>query len=1239
MQNAGKVANGYKMILTNLLTKDLESQFNEFGLTMKKQNGEMKGAFTILEELAKKYQELGTTVSEDGESTESLNDKMNKLLRDISGGHNINVLTAGFDNFKQAINATDTAINSAGSAQEEYAVAMDTVKKKLEGLIGQFQKLIVGDGGLSSFIKLILDAATALLKFANTGVGGAITKLGLLYVSLSKIKSISNSITFTNIIGGLSKLTTILGVLSVGVELAKGIYDKFNVTLEEQREKVAKLKQEYTDADEKVSSTGEELKAINQRIEEINAQEGTEITKEGELESLQSQKRELEAILSLEEKRKQNAQEELEKEVEESVNKKISYKVTENTPVGMVNSFEDGTREQAIDNYRERMEQLKITMSSLEEQMHSLSEENQENSVAYNIASDALSQQKQLYEELEDQVIEWTEQLLEETEGTENNLELREKLIDIIEDLVGKEKEEEETIDDLTKKMSKYDSELGKTNEVIKEQGKAFGKTEEEIEEYAKGLLEIKKKNPYKEVQKFGQELKDLESAFQLASDAQYEYNQQGYLSLDTYSQLMQVQPEYLAMMFDENGQLISNADATTLVAQAKAEEMGLAAARAQIDLATNLQNEGKSYAELASGAISAADGQWELVKALAAQAVASGKDAQALLTNISAIEQLTNATKANIGANIRSYQPVNQNTGATRSNTGAQKGNTGARKDNKKVIDEQTEALKRQREELKKQKELQEKELDKYEIVANYIKKLFEEERKKWEDKREEEEKYYDSIIKSKEKEYEDYETLTDRKIQLRKRDIEDFKQKENEKLEKLKSKRKEEEKYWNEEIEKAKQANEEKKESIKLEQLKENLAKAKSQKVMVLKNGKFTYEEDREAISKAEQELADYEMELETERHVRELEKQKDNALKYLDKQIAKQEEFMKKRLKLWEREIQQLEREKEDKKFVFDKEIKDLKTTRDSQLKIYDNKIKYWKEREDAFEAQLQSYEDKRAARLMRELNLERDIIYPERQRALNTFVTNYNNKKKELATTVRDIDSLTEKIDKAESNGRAKLASLEATNTKAGRLASDIGTIAANAASTVANALNSKRYKIEVFNSISGSPGIYGSNLTMAQAATEMANAVTKTYKDKQGNTRPLYSNVVVKPMAIGSYAIEEDTIGLVADPLRPSNRELIVGAKLNKGDGVLGNFKKGTGVIPHGQTLTENLVNLARWSQNGGLERIENNSSTSSKIVTIGTINLPSVENGNDFIQYLENNFLSDSIQFSHIRGI
>lgn len=105
-------------------------------------------------------------------------------------------------NFNQAQNATETALNSAGSAMQENAAYMEGLEASLDKLKATWQNF--ANNVLSSdFVKWALDAANALLEFANTGFGQVIVKGAILATTL------------TAIVGGGAKLKAIFSDVSL----------------------------------------------------------------------------------------------------------------------------------------------------------------------------------------------------------------------------------------------------------------------------------------------------------------------------------------------------------------------------------------------------------------------------------------------------------------------------------------------------------------------------------------------------------------------------------------------------------------------------------------------------------------------------------------------------------------------------------------------------------------------------------------------------------------------------------------------------------------------------------------------------------------------------------------------------------------------------------------------------------------------------------------------------------------
>lgn len=75
-------------------------------------------------------------------------------------------------------------------------------------------------------------------------------------------------------------------------------------------------------------------------------------------------------------------------------------------------------------------------------------------------------------------------------------------------------------------------------------------------------------------VQNFNTSIDNLQSAFNTLSAAQEEYNESGYISIDTLQTLLALDDEYLGYLVDENGQLNLNKEAFKSLAQAKINDL-----------------------------------------------------------------------------------------------------------------------------------------------------------------------------------------------------------------------------------------------------------------------------------------------------------------------------------------------------------------------------------------------------------------------------------------------------------------------------------------------------------------------------------------------------------------------------------------------------------------------------------------------------------------------------------------
>ena len=130
-RNASKVANGLKTITLHLqgmddegeknleLMSQMEGLFNKLGKTVYNTDGTLKNTYDLLGELADVYPTL--TAAEKAYVTET-----------IAGKYQAQNAAAILSNWKTAVDATATALNSQGSAMNENNKYMDSIQGKLK---------------------------------------------------------------------------------------------------------------------------------------------------------------------------------------------------------------------------------------------------------------------------------------------------------------------------------------------------------------------------------------------------------------------------------------------------------------------------------------------------------------------------------------------------------------------------------------------------------------------------------------------------------------------------------------------------------------------------------------------------------------------------------------------------------------------------------------------------------------------------------------------------------------------------------------------------------------------------------------------------------------------------------------------------------------------------------------------------------------------------------------------------
>lgn len=231
-RNASKVSNGLKTITLRLqgmddegeenlqLVAQMEALYKKLGISVYNSNGEMKNTYELLETLAPIYQEA--TTAEKAYITET-----------IAGKYQAQNAAAILNNFAVAIEATETALNSEGSAAAENAKVLDSIEGKINGFKSAFEELSSSliDSG---FVKGVIDLGTALLKFANSDVTKMIAKLA---ISLTVLKLVTTG--FGALSNAVKTSTLVYGLNTVA--MSKNILTNSNLTKEQKKEVIQLL--------------------------------------------------------------------------------------------------------------------------------------------------------------------------------------------------------------------------------------------------------------------------------------------------------------------------------------------------------------------------------------------------------------------------------------------------------------------------------------------------------------------------------------------------------------------------------------------------------------------------------------------------------------------------------------------------------------------------------------------------------------------------------------------------------------------------------------------------------------------------------------------------------------------------------------------------------------------------------------------------------------------------------------
>lgn len=222
------------------------------------------------------------------------------------------------------------------------------------------------------------------------------------------------------------------------------------------------------------------------------------------------------------------------------------------------------------------------------------------------------------------------------------------------------------------------------------------------LDEFYNKLKEAKKKT--KDFASANKELNDsldkIQSAYQVASTAIQEYNENGYISVDTFQSLMELEPEYLNLLVDENGTLALTSENLYKLTEARINDLAAKQASTLVDSVTKLGSEAEQLQYLTQATDGATESTWGLVYAKIAEAQAAGT--------------ISDDVAGRLKSQVEAYQ-----TWANAAIDGINKGSLGKSSNSSKSEKDKAKALKDYNDKLKDINEKLE-ELDKAEHLAN---------------------------------------------------------------------------------------------------------------------------------------------------------------------------------------------------------------------------------------------------------------------------------------------------------------------------------------------------------------------------------------------------------------------------------------------------------------------------------------------------------------------------------------
>ena len=214
-RNASVASRGLRQIFSRLTQtlddssstgKKLIAIYDELGIALQDENGQVRSSYDILQDLSKKWNTLSSNQKE-------------YIAITSAGANQVNNFLALMTNFDTAVNATGTALEANGSAWEENEKYMKSIEALLTSLKSKFQEIVLGEGGTVSFAKSLLEIANGALSLIQA-LGGLPSILTTIITLIIAFKSESLVAFGTNVLNGIKRFVNdIQGAVAIVGEM------------------------------------------------------------------------------------------------------------------------------------------------------------------------------------------------------------------------------------------------------------------------------------------------------------------------------------------------------------------------------------------------------------------------------------------------------------------------------------------------------------------------------------------------------------------------------------------------------------------------------------------------------------------------------------------------------------------------------------------------------------------------------------------------------------------------------------------------------------------------------------------------------------------------------------------------------------------------------------------------------------------------------------------------------------